>query len=109
MKRGEIWTVSGGQDYAGKPRPVVIVQDNLFGNLNSVAVWPLTSQLEETLAVRPQIAPSDANGLKSASQIMIDKITAVPKSKLGAHIGELNDQDMLRLNRALMVFLGLAG
>lgn len=22
MKRGEIWTVAGGKDYAGKPRPV---------------------------------------------------------------------------------------
>ena len=36
MKRGEIWTVSGGKDYAGKPRPVVIVQED-----GSIAVKPI--------------------------------------------------------------------
>ena len=30
MRRGDIWTVAGGKDYAGKPRPVVIVQDDSF-------------------------------------------------------------------------------
>ena len=27
MRRGEVWTVSGSKDQAGKPRPIVIVQD----------------------------------------------------------------------------------
>ena len=40
---------------------------------------------------------------------MVDKITTVPKSKLGARIGRLADQDMMRLNRAMLIFLGLAG
>jgi mRNA interferase MazF len=39
---------------------------------------------------------------------MVDKITTVPKSKLGAQIGHLDDEDLLRLNRAVLVFLGLA-
>lgn len=30
MKRGEIWTVAGGKDYGGKPRPVLIIQDDRF-------------------------------------------------------------------------------
>ncbi len=107
MRRGDLWTVSGGNDYAGKPRPVVIVQDDLFGNLNSVAVCLLTTDIAGTVAVRPRVEPTAANGLRAASQVMIDKITAVSRTKLGSRIGRLNDQDVLRINRALIVFLGL--
>ena len=39
---------------------------------------------------------------------MIDKVTTVPKSRIGKRIGMLNDEDVVRLNRALTVFLGLA-
>jgi mRNA interferase MazF len=38
---------------------------------------------------------------------MVDKLTTVPKSKLGKRIGRLDDQDILRLNQAILVFLGL--
>jgi mRNA interferase MazF len=31
----------------------------------------------------------------------------VPKAKLGIRMGRLNDDDILRLNRAVLVFLGL--
>jgi len=39
---------------------------------------------------------------------MVDKVTTVPKSRLGQRIGRLADEDLLRLNRSLLVFLGLA-
>ncbi len=55
------------------------------------------------------IDPTDRNGLKNASRLMIDKITTVPKPRLGKRIGKLSDEDLVRLNRALTVFLGLAG
>jgi mRNA interferase MazF len=35
-------------------------------------------------------------------------MTTVPKSKVGAQIGCLYDEDILRLNQAILVFLGLA-
>jgi mRNA interferase MazF len=40
---------------------------------------------------------------------MVDKITTVPKTKLGSLVGRLDDEDLVRLNRAVAVFLGLAG
>ncbi len=52
--------------------------------------------------------PSERNGLRSPSRLMVDKITTVPKSKLGERIGRLDDEDVVRLNQAVMVFLGLA-
>jgi len=106
--RGEIWTLSGGADYAGKPRPVVILQSNSFEGLGSVTVCPFTTDPTEAPLLRLVITPADGNGLRDVSRIMIDKITTVPKSKLGARVGRMADEDMLRLNRGAVVFLGLA-
>jgi mRNA interferase MazF len=109
MKRGEVWTVSGGPDYAGKPRPAVIVQDDTFDATASITLCPLTTHTIAAPLVRPAIAPSEHNGLRTTSQLMIDKITTVSKSKLEKRVGRLSDEDMVRLNRAVFVFLGLAG
>ena len=108
MIRGEIWTVSGGADYAGKPRPVVILQSNSFEGLGSVTVCPFTTDPTEAPLLRLVIMPVEGNGLREVSRVMIDKITTVPKSKMGVQVGRMADEDMLRLNRGVMVFLGLA-
>ena len=107
MRRGEVWTVAGGGGYAGKPRPVVVVQDDLFEALSSVTFCPITSEVLETGIVRPAIAPSRDNGLRASSQVMVDKITTAPRSRFGARIGALSDDDMRRVKRALLLFLGI--
>lgn len=109
MKRGEIWTLACGKDYAGKPRPVVIVQDEGFEATNSVTVCAFTTDETEAPLFRLPIVPNERNGLRAPSRLMVDKITTVPKSKIGTHVGRLDDEDVLRLNRAILIFLGLAG
>ncbi len=109
MKRGEVWTVAGAGDYGGKPRPVVIVQDDRFDATASITVCAFTSDSTEAPLIRLLVEPSERNGLNTPSRLMVDKITTVPKSKLGTLIGRLTDQDMMRLNRAMLIFLGLAG
>ena len=109
MKRGEIWTASGGPDYAGKPRPVVLLQDDRFHGTASITVCPLTTSNVQAQTVRPVIRPTADNGLSLPCRFMVDKITTLPKRKLGARIGRLDDTDIVRLNRAVLVFLGLAG
>ncbi len=109
MRRGELWTVSGGKDYAGKPRPVVIVQDDRFDATASITVCPLTTNPADAPLLRPALEPSAANGLRQRCHLMVDKITTVPKSKVGARIGSLDQRDVVTLNRAVLVFLGLAG
>jgi mRNA interferase MazF len=108
MKRGEIWTVSGAGGYAAKPRPVVIVQVDGYEALDSITVCPLTSNPETTPLTRPEILPGELNGLRTPSFLMADKITTLVKSKLGRRIGQLRDEDITKLNRTMMVFLGLA-
>ena len=108
MRRGDIWTVSGGKDYAGKPRPVVIVQDDAFDSTDSITVCSFTTDPTEAPLFRLPVEPNEHNGLRSSSRLMVDKITTVPKSKVGDRIGRLDDEDVVRLNQAVMVFLGLA-
>jgi mRNA interferase MazF len=109
VKRGEVWTVSGGASYAGKPRPAVIVQEDRFEGTDSITLCVFTTDPTDAPLFRLLIEPTDRNGLKSASRLMVDKITTVPKARLGKRIGRLRDEDVVRMNRALTVFLGLAG
>ena len=109
MKRGEIWTLAGGKDYAGKPCPVVILQDDRFDATASVTICAFTTNPTDAPLFRLAVEPSETNGLRVASRLMVDKITTVFRSKIGTHLGRLDDQDMLRLNRAVLVFLGIAG
>ena len=87
MRRGDIWTVSGGKDYAGKPRPVVIVQDDAFDATDSITICAFTTDPTEAPLFRLPVEPNERNGLRSSSRLMVDKITTVPKSKVGERIG----------------------
>jgi len=109
VKRGDVWTVAGGPDYAGKPRPAVVLQDDAFDATASITICPFTTHSIDAPLVRLPIEPSERNGLRAASQLMIDKITTVSKGKLARRVGRLSDQDIVRVNRAVLVFLGLAG
>lgn len=108
MRRGEVWTVAGGKDYAGKPRPVVIVQDDSFDATASITVCAFTTDPTEAPLFRLAIDPNERNGPHSLCRLMVDKITTVPKAKLGSLVGRLDEEDIVRLNQAMMVFLGLA-
>lgn len=109
MNRGEIWTVAGGV-YAAKPRPAVIVQDDLFDATSSVTVAPMTSTLLDAPLMRIRIAGGGCmlSGLDHDSDVMIDKLTTVRKSNVHARLGRLTAEQMVEVERALMAFLGLA-
>jgi mRNA interferase MazF len=109
MKRGEIWTVAAGTGYAGKPRPAVILQDDRFSATNSVTICAFTTNPAEAPLFRLAVEPSDTNGLKALCRLMVDKIATVPRARIGARVGLLGDEDIVRLNRAMLVFLGMAG
>ena len=109
MKRGEIWTASAGSGYVGKPRPVVIVQDDRFDATRSVTVCAFTADETDAPLVRLLIEANETTGIRESSRLMVDKVTTIPRSKLGERLGQLGDDDMIRLSRALVVFFGLAG
>src|SRR5438067_1475712 len=107
MRRGEIWSAAGGGDYAGKPRPVVVVQDDRFDATDSVTVCAFTTDRTPAPLIRIPVAPSQGNGLREPSRLMVDKITTVQRARLGTRVGVLEDEHMLELSRGMVVFLGI--
>jgi mRNA interferase MazF len=107
MKRGNLVTVALQGDY-GKPRPAMVVQSDLFSEHPSVTVLPITSELRPNLLFRIDLQPNPFNGLQKSSQVMIDKITTVSRDKVGNVFGELEHDNLMAINRAVMIFLGLA-
>jgi mRNA interferase MazF len=107
IRRGAIVTVALAGDY-GKPRPALVVQSDLYQGHASVAVCPLTTEIAAAIReTRVAMAPDAINGLRAPSQAMIDKITVAPRGKIGAVIGEADEETMRRVTRALAVFLGV--
>jgi mRNA interferase MazF len=87
---------------------VVIVQDDRFDATSSVTVCPLTTNPVEAPLTRIAVQPTPVTGIEQPSHIMVDKITTMPRANVRAHLGRLADADLIRLDRALLVFLGLA-
>jgi len=106
-QRGQFVTVVAPGDY-GKPRPALVVQSDLFADLPSVVVCPLTTTLRPDADLfRIDVVPTPSNGLRQASKIAIDKITVIPADKIGVTIGNADDALLVRVNRALAVFLSV--
>ena len=99
-------TIALQGDY-GKPRPALIVQSDLFDEHPSVTILPVTSELRQLPLFRVPVAPSEANGLKKPSEIMIDKAQTVPRERIGEVFGRLDEENMLAVSRSLAVFLGV--
>nr|WP_306270239.1 type II toxin-antitoxin system PemK/MazF family toxin [Ornithinimicrobium sp. HY1793] len=109
VRRGEIFTAAARGPYTGKPRPVVVIQDDRFDATASVTVCPVTTNPVEAPLTRLMIHPTELNGLDQPSRLMVDKVMTMPRTGLRERVGRLTDGDLVRLNRALIVFLGLAG
>lgn len=107
MKRGEIWTVAGGSDYSGKPRPVIVLQADRFDRTDSITICGLTTTDIDAPLFRISIKSSKINNLAAESFAMVDKINTVHRRKLGYQIGRLADLELAAIGRAAATFLGL--
>lgn len=106
MKRGELVTVAVSGDY-GKPRPALVIQSDVFDLHPSVSVLPLTSELHDAPLFRITVEAGKGTGLAKRSQVMVDKVTTVPLSKIGSRIGRLDAGIMDAVEQALRRFLDL--
>jgi mRNA interferase MazF len=107
-RRGDLVIVAASGAYTGKPRPAVVVQSDRLPPLDSVLVVLITSEIVDAPLYRLSIAPTKANGLLEPSQVMVDKIVALPRDKCGHAIGRLDEAALIVLNRMLSTVLGLA-
>jgi Growth inhibitor len=106
MNRGSLVPIALQGDF-GKPRPALIIQSSLFAELPSVTVLPITSELRDTPLYRITVTPSETNGLRRISQIMVDKAVTVRRDKVGEAFGQLDDDTLVAVTRAMALFLGM--
>ena len=107
MKRGDLVPVAMSGDF-GKPRPALVIQSNRFEDTGTVTVLLVSGTLVDAPLIRLTVQPTPENGLRQASQVMVDKAMSVKRGKLGPPFGRLDDETMLSVTRSLAVFLGMA-
>jgi len=108
LKRGDIVTVAAGGGFGGKPRPGLVIQADQFDKTATVILALFTTELAEIPLTRLRFDPSDENGLRRISDLMLDVIVTARRDRTGKVVGSLSDDDMARVDRALLVLLGLA-
>jgi mRNA interferase MazF len=93
----------------GRPRPGVVVQGSEFNaGLSTIIVCPVSSDLQDKLMLRPLIEVAQENGLRLRSQIMTDKMVALRRDRVRRVIGRIDAETSEKLNRALLLVLGLS-
>lgn len=107
MKRGDLVTIALQGDY-GTPRPALVIQSDLFSEHPSVTIVPITGEMVDAPLFRLQVGPTPANGLRKRSQVTVDKPQTIARDKIGGVIGRLDDDTMVAVNRALLLWIGLA-
>jgi mRNA interferase MazF len=107
VKRGGLWT-GAGSEYAKKPRPVLVLQDDSFPQTDSVTVALLTSDPTVAPLLRFPLTPDAVNNLSKPCSVMIDKVTTTERTKLRQFIGILDDGQMAQISVLVVTFLGLA-
>ena len=107
MRRGDLVTVAMPGDF-GKPRPALVIQSDLFAQVPTVTVLLVSGTHQDAPLLRISVEPSETNGLRKPSQIMVDKIMTVRRDKIGGAIGRLDAEPMAAVTRSLAVFLGFA-
>lgn len=107
MRRGDLVTIAMQGDF-GKPRPALVIQSDQFDAHATVTVLLVSSTLIDAPLFRLTVDPTPENGLRSRSQVMADKAMTVRRDKVGGVIGRLDDDVMIAVNRALLLWIGLA-
>jgi mRNA interferase MazF len=104
IRRGVVLLVRLPRD---KARPAVVVRSDLLSELSYATVLPITSDLRTGVSMRVDLAPSAENGLRAASQVMVDWPQTIRFVDIGQAIGHLDMAIMRVITRQLAVVLGI--
>lgn len=107
MKRGDFVTIALPGDF-GKPRPALVIQSEQFNEHATVTVLPVTGTLVTAPLLRITVLPDADNGLQKPSQVMADKAMTVKRDKIGPSFGRIDIDTMVKIERCLALFLGIA-
>ena len=100
LTRGDIVAVAPPGDF-GKPRPAIVIQSDFFAEIDTAVVLLITSELRDLPLIRVHLEVDQSSGLKKPSQVMLDKIMAVKREKIGTVFGKISDEKMMEIERKI--------
>jgi mRNA interferase MazF len=104
IRRGAIVLVRLPDD---KGRPALVVRADILAELSYATILPLTTELRQEVDFRITVEPTEQNGLRETSQIMVDWPQTVRAKTMGAVIGRLDDATMRVATEQLAIVLGI--
>jgi mRNA interferase MazF len=104
IRRGAIVLVRLPDD---KGRPALVARADILAELSYATILPLTTELRAELDFRITVEPTEQNGLRETSQIMVDWPQTVRAKTMGAVIGRLDDATMRVATEQLAIVLGI--
>lgn len=108
MKRGDVVIVTARGADTGKPRSALVLQSDLFNATHgSVTICPITSDCIDAPLFRLPLPPGERTGLRVASQLMIDKVSTVPRSAITGEVGRCSEPEQDAVADALRLWLEL--
>jgi mRNA interferase MazF len=113
LKRGDLVTWnpprSSADCGARRTTPVaLIMQRDQFDAQGLVSIVPVTDEVRSAPLLRVTVIPTTENLLAREHQVMVDHLQAVPRARIRFVFGHLDEGSMLRVSRAMAVYLGLA-
>ncbi len=104
--RGEIHTAATGGGFGSKPRPVLVLQSDAYGQLPKTTIALIGSRSDDPPSYRIPVDPSETNGLRKASEVQPDILMTIRWDQFGEFCGVLEPQIMARVEVALLKLLG---
>ncbi len=111
IKRGAIYLAAldptVGREIA-KTRPVVVVsntQNNIYAG--TISIVPLSSKNTEKTYPFETFLPKGTANLPKNSKAKADQIRTIDKSRLVQLVGELSEQEMTQIEKAIRIHLAL--
>lgn len=113
IKRGEIYFAdvtkysSKGSEQSGR-RPVLILQNNIGNKFSPTTIIAIiTTKSKRELPTHVEIHKDGINGLKYDSVVALEQITTIDKDRIKFKIGELSNEDNLKVMEAMKISLAM--
>ncbi len=107
IERGAIHWASEKGALTGKPRPVLIVQNDRARHHSTVTVCLVSTVTTPDAFFRVRIDPTPENGLDRVSNVQADRLFSLLDDSIDHRLGILSQSDQRRVDAALRRWLDL--